>query len=232
MSERRIHVGSALAEDLALEADVVVVGTGAGGGISAEVLAGAGLRVVMVEEGAYRTPEEIPLREPWSLSRLYRDGGAMPTRDGALTVVQGRTVGGSTVVNWTSSFRTPEQTLRHWQQHHGIQLMGLNHHLHIVSDQITGRQNVMHTDMPIGNPVTGADEPELDGRSSGLKDPLLDIIRDEVQVIMARDRTVPRVGNADQRSSQIVIAVPHRLKKSPDKGPFGPLQNLFAAPKH
>lgn len=124
MSERRIHVGSTLADDLALEADVIVVGTGAGGAISAEVLAGAGLRVAMVEEGAYRTPEEIPLREPWSLARLYRDGGAMPTRDGALTVVQGRTVGGSTVVNWTSSFRTPEPTLRHWQEQHGIAGLG------------------------------------------------------------------------------------------------------------
>ncbi len=124
MSERRIHVGSALASDLTLEADVVIIGTGAGGGITAETLAGAGLRVVMLEEGQYRTPEEVPLREPWSFSRLYREGGAIPTKDGSLTVVQGRTVGGSTVVNWTSSFRTPEQTLRHWQQHHGIQGLG------------------------------------------------------------------------------------------------------------
>lgn len=124
MSERRIHVGSALAEDLTLEADVIIVGTGAGGGIAAEMLSGAGLRVVMVEEGRYRRPEEIPLREPWSLSRLYREGGAMPTRDGALTVVQGRTVGGSTVVNWTSSFRTPAQTLVHWHDEHGIEGLG------------------------------------------------------------------------------------------------------------
>src|SRR4030042_592361 len=109
--------------------------------------------------------------------------------------------------------------------------MGFNHHLHIMSDQITGRQNVMHADMSIGNAVADADDPKLHRRSSGLKDSLLDIIRDQVQVIMAWDRTVPRVGNADQRSSQIVIAVPHRLKKSPDKGPFGPLQDLFAAPK-
>lgn len=124
MSERRIHIGTTLAEDLTLEADVIIVGTGAGGGISAEMLAGAGLRVVMVEEGRYRTPDEVPLREPWSLARLYREGGAIPTRDGALTVVQGRTVGGSTVVNWTSSFRTPDPTLQHWQTHHGIRGLG------------------------------------------------------------------------------------------------------------
>ena len=111
MNERRIHVGSALDDDLTLEADVVIVGTGAGGGISAEILAGAGLRVVMLEEGGLHRAGEVPMRESWAFSRLYREGGASPTRDGALTVVQGRTVGGSTAVNWTSSFSTHEQTL-------------------------------------------------------------------------------------------------------------------------
>lgn len=125
MSERRVHVGSALAADLTVEADVIVVGTGAGGGVAAEILAGAGLRVAMVEEGQLRAAAEVPLREPWTFSRLYREGGAMPTRDGALSVVQGRVVGGSTVVNWTSSFRTPEQTLRHWRDRHGITGLGV-----------------------------------------------------------------------------------------------------------
>ena len=41
----------------------------------------AGLRVVMVEEGAYRTSEDFTLREPATLARMYRDGGAMPTED-------------------------------------------------------------------------------------------------------------------------------------------------------
>jgi choline dehydrogenase-like flavoprotein len=121
-----VHVGSALADDLHLEADVAIVGTGAGGGVAAEILTGAGLRVVMVEEGTRRNRDAVPLREPWSLARLYRDGGAMPTRDGALTVVQGRTVGGSTVVNWTSSFRTPEPTLAHWQSQHGLRDLGVD----------------------------------------------------------------------------------------------------------
>lgn len=120
MSEHEIHVGTALDDDLTLEADVAVIGTGAGGGISAEILASAGLRVVMLEEGALYRPGEVPMREGWAFSRLYREGGANPTRDGAISVVQGRTVGGSTNVNWTSSFRTPEPTLRHWQTHHGI----------------------------------------------------------------------------------------------------------------
>jgi len=151
VSEKRIHVGSRLDADLALEGDVVIVGTGAGGAIAAEILAGAGLSVVLIEEGAYRKPEDYTLREPGSLARLYRDGGAMPTRDGALSVVQGRTVGGSTVVNWTSSFRTPEPTLRHWHDEWGIEGLGtddlapwfdaIEERLHIAPWQDHNRNN-------------------------------------------------------------------------------------------
>lgn len=141
MSPHTIHVGTTLGDDLHLEADVIIVGTGAGGGVSAEMLTGAGLRVVMVEEGKYYRPEQIPLREPWSLSRLYREGGANPTKDGALTVVQGRTVGGSTVVNWTSSFRTPEPTLTHWRTHHGLEGLGVDD-LAPWFDAIEGRLNI------------------------------------------------------------------------------------------
>jgi len=120
VSEHQVLDGSRLDGDLDLEGDVAIVGSGAGGAITAEILSEAGLRVLIVEEGAYRTSEDFTLREPSSLARLYRDGGAIPTRDGALSVVQGRTVGGSTTVNWTSSFRTPEPTLRHWREQHGI----------------------------------------------------------------------------------------------------------------
>jgi len=56
-----VHVGTALVEDLHLDADVVIVGTGAGGGVAAEILTGAGLRVVMVEEGKFRKPEQVPM---------------------------------------------------------------------------------------------------------------------------------------------------------------------------
>lgn len=120
MSAHEIYDGSRLESDLTLEGDVAIVGTGAGGAISAEILAGSGLRVLLVEEGANRTSEEFTLREVGSLARLYREGGAIPTRDGAISVVQGRTVGGSTTVNWTSSFRTPPPVLHHWRDRHAI----------------------------------------------------------------------------------------------------------------
>jgi choline dehydrogenase-like flavoprotein len=125
VSAHEIHAGNALDRDLVLEGDVAVVGTGAGGAISAEILARAGLRVVMLEEGAHHdTTRDVTLRELPSVARLYREGGVRPTKDGAIAVVQGRTVGGSTTVNWTSSFRTPERTLHHWREAHGIEGLG------------------------------------------------------------------------------------------------------------
>lgn len=42
------------------------------------------------------------------------------SKDGAITILQGRAVGGTTLINWTSSFRTPEPTLQHWAQVYGV----------------------------------------------------------------------------------------------------------------
>ena len=54
------------------------------------------------------------------MSQLYQEGGARATSDGAIAVLQGRSVGGSTTVNWTSSFRTPAPTLKHWAAEHEV----------------------------------------------------------------------------------------------------------------
>lgn len=104
----------------AFEADVVVVGTGAGGGVTAEVLSGAGLKVVMLEEGGYYTRKDFRMREGEAYTRLYYNVGARKTRDKGITILQGRTVGGSTTVNWTSCFRAPPETLAHWTEVHGL----------------------------------------------------------------------------------------------------------------
>ncbi len=125
MSAPQIFSGDALDRDLDLDADVAIVGTGAGGAISAEVLARAGLRVVLVEQGAqHDTRQNTTLREAPALARLYQEGGARPTKDGGISIVQGSGVGGSTTVNWTSCLRTPEPTLRHWRDAHGIEGLG------------------------------------------------------------------------------------------------------------
>ena len=102
---------SVLDRDLTLEADVVIVGTGAGGGIAAETLSEAGLSVILVEEGPLRTGREFHMSEAEAYPDLYQDSAARKTKDKAINILQGRCVGGGTTVNWTSSFRTPPATL-------------------------------------------------------------------------------------------------------------------------
>ncbi|MFY7927275.1 MAG: GMC family oxidoreductase N-terminal domain-containing protein, partial [Oligoflexus sp.] len=106
--------GARLEKDLRLEADAVIIGTGAGGGVAADMLSQAGRSVILVEEGVLATSKDFQLREAESYSRFYQEGMTRTTQDGAISILQGRAVGGSTTVNWTSSFRTPEPTLRHW----------------------------------------------------------------------------------------------------------------------
>ncbi|MCL6418110.1 GMC family oxidoreductase [Aestuariirhabdus haliotis] len=116
----KVHSGARFEQDQVFEADVVIIGSGAGGGTSAEILARAGLRVLIIEEGLLRSSNDFNMDEQTAYAELYQEGSGRATKDGAITVLQGRAVGGTTVVNWTSSFRTPDQTLQHWGDVHGI----------------------------------------------------------------------------------------------------------------
>jgi choline dehydrogenase-like flavoprotein len=102
------------------EADVCIVGTGAGGGVTAEILTKAGLKVILVEEGPLRSSRDFRMKEADAYPQLYQESAARKTRDKAITILQGRCVGGSTTVNWTSNFRTPETTLAHWRNEQGL----------------------------------------------------------------------------------------------------------------
>jgi len=116
----KVEEGPRLADGSTIEADVAIVGTGAGGGIAAEILALAGLSVVMIEEGPLRTSSDFRMRESDAYPDLYMESAARKTADKAINVFQGRCVGGGTTVNWTTSFRTPPTTLAHWAQAHSV----------------------------------------------------------------------------------------------------------------
>lgn len=120
MNTPRVIHGNQLEQDQTLGADVVVIGTGAGGGVTAEILAKAGLNVVMLEEGGYYTAEDFHMLEAEAYPTLYYDVAGRRTKDKGILILQGRAVGGSTTVNWTSCFRTPPETLAHWTNVHGL----------------------------------------------------------------------------------------------------------------
>ena len=100
--------------------DVAIIGSGAGAGITAELLAKAGLQVVIVEEGPLKSSTDFNQKESEAYPSLYQESAARKTEDKAINILQGRCVGGSTTVNWTSSFRTPPSTLKFWQANFGL----------------------------------------------------------------------------------------------------------------
>ena len=111
---------ASLLDKTVLETDVVIIGSGAGGATSAEFLSRQGLKVLIIEEAKLRHQKDFKLNELDAFASLYQEGTSRKTADGAIAIYQGRTVGGSTTVNWTSTFRTPENTLQHWQEHFGL----------------------------------------------------------------------------------------------------------------
>jgi choline dehydrogenase-like flavoprotein len=118
----RVVDGAQLADAQRITCDVVIVGTGAGGGIAAELLARGGLDVVLIEEGPLKSSRDFKMREADAYPQLYWESAARKTRDKAINILQGRAVGGSTTVNWTSSFRTPPATLKVWRERFGLQV--------------------------------------------------------------------------------------------------------------
>ena len=110
---------SQLQQNKIVEADIVIIGTGAGGGIGAQIFADAGLKVVMIEEGPYQTTSDFHMQESDAYPNLYQDVSNRKTKDKAISILQGRAVGGGTTVNWTSCFHIPSQTLEYWQQNYG-----------------------------------------------------------------------------------------------------------------
>jgi choline dehydrogenase-like flavoprotein len=116
----RVFGGSHAALPEQLICDVAIIGTGAGAGITAELLTQAGVSVVLVEEGPLKSSSDFHQRESEAYPGLYQESAARKTADKAINILQGRCVGGSTTVNWTSSFRTPPSTLQYWQKHFGL----------------------------------------------------------------------------------------------------------------
>lgn len=118
----RIH--ERLERDLELHCEVCVIGSGAGGAVVAARLAERGLSVVMLEEGAYRTRADFRMDEGEAYRTLYQERGLRSTRDLAITVLQGRAVGGSALVNWTTCFRLPDPVLHRWARDFGVEGLG------------------------------------------------------------------------------------------------------------
>lgn len=105
---------------LNLTADVVIVGSGAGGAVVAYEMAKAGKKVIVLEAGPYVPSSRFNEKFPDMLELLYADHGNQATSGGDLLVLQGTCLGGSTVVNGCVAFRVPDFILEDWQRDFGL----------------------------------------------------------------------------------------------------------------
>jgi choline dehydrogenase-like flavoprotein len=98
-----------------VDVDVVIVGSGCGGGVVAHALVRAGYRVLVVEKGGlFQTDDFARWRECESFAHTFEKGGLCTTADGNITVLAGACVGGGSTINWSASFLTPPHILEEW----------------------------------------------------------------------------------------------------------------------
>ena len=116
----RFVVGRSQSSDVSVDCDVCIVGSGAGGAVAAAILAQAGLSVVVLEAGGWNRRDRFTMQEQDTYPLLYQESMRRATADQAISILQGRTVGGGTVVNWTTTFRTPSHVLEHWRKRFGL----------------------------------------------------------------------------------------------------------------
>lgn len=109
-----------ISRDITLEADVVVIGSGAGGGVVAGELAMAGKSVIVLEKGGYNYEGNFTQLEDQASSELFLKRGALATDDLGVLIMSGSTLGGSTIINWMTCFRTPDDVLAEWEQCSGL----------------------------------------------------------------------------------------------------------------
>jgi len=104
-----------------LEADVCVVGSGAGGGVIAGTLAQQGLKVIVLEAGDYYNESDFAQLELKAYQELFWRGGPTPTAEGNVSLQAGATLGGGTTINWTNCLRTTPWVREQWAREHGLE---------------------------------------------------------------------------------------------------------------
>lgn len=117
---KRIQTWTPEGDSQTLEADVCVVGSGAGGAVIASRLSAQGLRVVVLEAGGHYNAADFYQLELWGYKHLWYRGGATPTADGNVLLLAGGSLGGGTEINWMNCVRTPQLVREDWARQYGL----------------------------------------------------------------------------------------------------------------
>ncbi|EGC28895.1 hypothetical protein DICPUDRAFT_159608 [Dictyostelium purpureum] len=105
-----------ITSETSLKADVVVIGSGAGGGVTAALLSQAGYKVIVMEKGSYVSSNNMTWKEGEAFPLMYEQAGTLTSDDLSVNILAGSCLGGGTTVNWTASIRTPEPILEEWRK--------------------------------------------------------------------------------------------------------------------
>jgi choline dehydrogenase-like flavoprotein len=160
LPEGAVVDGAQLADDVEEGFDYVVVGSGAAGAVAAHVLAKSGFSVAVVEEGPWVKTRDFGERVYEAFQRMFRDAGTQVIEGRSyMPLIQGRCVGGSTVMNSAIAHRTPEDVLDDWGQRFGlgdaVTARALEPHFdaleqelnaHAVGDDVLGENNRLFLD--------------------------------------------------------------------------------------
>lgn len=116
-----IYTNKDITQDITESVDVCIIGSGAGGAVAAKELAEKGLKVVLLEEGGYYTSNDFLKKPSETTKLLYRNAGSLMAIGMPIIMIPlGRCVGGTTVINSGTCFRTPPSVLRHWMREFGL----------------------------------------------------------------------------------------------------------------
>jgi choline dehydrogenase-like flavoprotein len=135
---KTIPIEQIAGESATLDADVCVVGSGAGGGVVAAELAKAGRSVIVLEMGQYRNESDFRQLELQGMLELYLGGGLAASEDGSISILAGSTLGGGTVVNYMNCIRTPEHIRGEWAAMgvQGVDESGYEQHVDSVWERL------------------------------------------------------------------------------------------------
>ena len=104
-----------------ISTEVLVIGSGAGGAVTAATLAEAGREVLVVEEGPEVDAEQTATHTPRAMQTLYRNAGLLPILGKRpIAFVEGRCVGGSTEINSAFWHRPPADAIERWQRDYDL----------------------------------------------------------------------------------------------------------------
>jgi len=97
-----------------IETDVLIVGSGCGGGVCAKNLAEAGYTVLVVEKAYHFPAAHLPMSEADAGIHLFQNGGIENSDDNSIGIVAGQAWGGGGTVNWSASLQTQGFVRQEW----------------------------------------------------------------------------------------------------------------------